>query len=376
MYGSALQSCNGGSAYDILLAFPICHFSGGLMDLGALKSKVQQHMGDGLVTIVGSGLSCAEGLPSMSELAKHLDLSMASTPDKYIQNEWANIVPHLSSRGLEQSLLDFPPSNELEEFIRKDVADYVSSVENAVIADVFQRGRVLRFTRLLKCLLRPPSGIQVITTNYDRLLEVAAEAAEIGTDTMFAGVFAGRLHEREARLSFCRDVTLYKGKSRFLYADRMVLSKPHGSLDWYEINGSPVRHCGSLPGCSPLIIPPGQNKYRNGYNSPFDVHRERANRAIDRASRFLIVGYGFNDIHLETHLKERIKAGIPALILTHSLTDNARNMLATATQYVAIEAADVNGAPSTRVLCPGTIDVFGGKSFWDVENLVKEVFEQ
>jgi hypothetical protein len=345
------------------------------MDLAAVKKHIQQHMSDGLVTIIGSGLSCAEGLPGMGVLAAHLDSTLRSQLSGKLRNEWAAIAPGIASVGLEQALQDLPPSTELEEVIRREVAAFVSASESAVIADVFEGRRVLRFSRLLRYMLRPGNGIQVVTTNYDRLLEVAAEEAGIGVDTMFVGVFAGQLNEREARLSFCRDVTIHKDRTRFLYADRMVLSKPHGSLDWYEKRGHPVRHCGDIPGASRLIIPPGQNKYRNGYNSPFDVHRERANRAIDRASRFLIVGYGFNDIHLETHLTGRIKSGAPTLILAHALSANAKFVLASAPYYMALEAADVSGTPSTRVCTPGAIDVFAGISLWDVENLVREVFE-
>jgi hypothetical protein len=358
-----------------MLVFPINTLFGIQMDIATLKTQIQQHMSDGLVTIIGSGMSCAEGLPGMGALAAHLNLAFGTLPSGILRNEWANIAPKLVSVGLEQALLDIPPSAELEEAIRSEVATFVLSSENGVTSEVFEKGRVLRFTRLLKYLLCPPTGIQVVTTNYDRLLEVAAEEAGIGVDTMFVGTFAGRLNNREARLSFCRDVTLHKNKPRFFFADRMVLSKPHGSLDWYERNGSPVRHCGELAGASHLIIPPGQNKYRNGYNSPFDVHRERANHAIDRASRFLIIGYGFNDVHLETHLKDRLKSGVPTLVLTHSLSANAKSILSSAPHFLALEAAEISGTPATRVFSPSTIDVFGGVSLWDVENLVKEVFE-
>ena len=41
-------------------------------DLHELKLLLQDHFRDGLVTVVGSGLSCAEGLPGMTELAEHL----------------------------------------------------------------------------------------------------------------------------------------------------------------------------------------------------------------------------------------------------------------------------------------------------------------
>jgi hypothetical protein len=345
------------------------------MDLAALKARVQDHLRDGLVTIVGSGLSCAEGLPGMNALASHLESAFCTLPPGPLANEWATVKASLGTKGLEQALLDFPPSADLEERIRIEVAAFVSGAEREAISEVFMNGRVLRFTRLLKHLLVPSSGIQIVTTNYDRLLEVASEQAGLGVDTMFSGVFSGRLNERESRLSFCRDVTLHNGKPRFHYADRVVLSKPHGSLDWYDQSGNPVRNCSDLISASRLIIPPGQNKYRNGYNSPFDAHRERANRAIDRASRFLIIGYGFNDIHLETHLKERIKSGVPIIVLAYALTPNARAILNLSSQYIAMEHAELSGRPATRVYTPGATDLFAGYSLWDVEQFVHEVFE-
>lgn len=345
------------------------------LDISTLKTTIQQHMSDGLVAIVGSGLSCAEGLPSMDALATHLESALGSLLPISLAGEWAAVLPHIHTKGLETALIETPPSADLEEVIRKEVGEIVSKAERNIVSEVFEGGRILRFTRLLKHLLRPSSGLQVVTTNYDRLLEVAVEEAGLGVDTMFAGVFAGQLNERETRLSFCREVTLHKNTSRFHYAERVVLSKPHGSLDWYERAGGPVRHCGDLPQISRLIIPPGQNKYRNGYSSPFDLHRERGNKAIDRAARFLIIGYGFNDTHLETHLKERIKSGVPTLLITHRLSPNAKEVLLLSTHIMALEHAEVAGMPATRVYSSGATDVFNGLSLWDIGNLVHEVFE-
>ena len=345
------------------------------MELKTLKATIQQHMSDGLVTIIGSGLSCAEGLPSMGDIALHLTATMPSRLSGTLFAEWNGVLPNIQSFGLEDGLSKTPPSSELQEIIRDQVGQLVSKAERNVISEVFTGKRVLRFTRLLKHLLVPKTGIQVVTTNYDQLVEVAAEEAGLGVDVMFNGVFAGRLDEREARLSFCRNVDLLKGKiPRFHYADRVVVSKPHGSLDWYDRAGQPVRHCGELEGAGRLIIPPGQNKYRNGYSSPFDVHRERGNREIDRASRFLIVGYGFNDVHLETHLADRIRKGVPTLMISRTLSPNSKKVIATAPQVVAMESTIEHGAPATRVYSTGSLDVFSGLSIWDLEHLVTEVF--
>lgn len=98
----------------------------------------------------------------------------------------------------------------------------------------------------------------------------------------------------------------------------MIILKPHGCLSWHLINSIPY----SLPDYSiedSLIITPGLNKYREGYSVPFDIHRARANEEIDKAQRYIIIGYGFGDDHLETHLMQQLRAGKPALIQTRLL---------------------------------------------------------
>jgi hypothetical protein len=42
------------------------------MDYEALVKYVQEHFTDGLALVIGSGLSAAEGIPGMPELAAHL----------------------------------------------------------------------------------------------------------------------------------------------------------------------------------------------------------------------------------------------------------------------------------------------------------------
>lgn len=94
----------------------------------------------------------------------------------------------------------------------------------------------------------------------------------------------------------------------------MTVLKPHGCLSWHERLGKPY----SIPNCTLddcLIITPGLNKCRKGYSEPFDTHRSRANAAIDQAQRYVKIGYGFGDDHLETHLVRQLKNDKSALIL-------------------------------------------------------------
>ena len=85
-----------------------------------------------------------------------------------------------------------------------------------------------------------------------------------------------------------------------------------------------------------LIITPGLNKYKAGYEVPFDKHRELANNHINQSARLLVVGYGFNDDHLQTHLLPRIRSGTPTLIMTRTASEMAKKLATESTQCVCL----------------------------------------
>ena len=343
------------------------------MQLYELKTTLQQHLTDGLVTIVGSGLSCAEGLPGMTYLADHLCKEVGAHLSINELPEWQETIKLIQAEGLEAALLKRPPTPEVETTIAIATASLIADKERTVVEEVFSGARTLRLTRLIEQLLKPSSGLPIITTNYDRLVEIAAEEAGLGVDTMFLGRFAGTLNERESRLSFCRNATLRNKRIELHYQPRAVVCKPHGSLDWYIRRDKPVHFGGELIGATRLIITPGSNKFRNGYESPFDLHRSRANDSIDKASRFLILGYGFNDDHLETHLSPAIRGGKPALLITRTLSSNAEKLANTNANVIALAFGTQDGVDGTTVILDKTTHFFSNLAIWDVNNFVSEV---
>jgi len=311
----------------------------------------------------------------MGELGSHLCAKIGPDLVGVDLADWAVIAPLIKVKGLEAALIEKAPSAALEAAIATATARLIVDRERAIVTEVFAGTRILRLTRLIPHLLKPSAGVPIITTNYDRLVEIAAEEAGLSVDTMFIGRFAGTLNERESRLSFCRDVTIKKGKAVFHYRSRALVCKPHGSLDWYLRNGTPVQYLGDLPGASRLIITPGQNKFRNGYDSPFDHHRSRANDSIDRASRYLIIGYGFNDDHLETHLSPAIRAGKPTLLMTYELSAAAEALALGHTNVIALDRATSGGVEGTRVIIEKQQVFFPGLVLWDVQSFISEVLE-
>lgn len=86
----------------------------------------------------------------------------------------------------------------------QSTADFIASAEGGIVSEVFSNGKTLRLTRLIPHLLKPDTWIPIVTTNYDRLVELACEEAGRGVDTMFSGHFAARLDPQNSYASSAR----------------------------------------------------------------------------------------------------------------------------------------------------------------------------
>ncbi len=104
------------------------------MNLDELKRQLQAIFADGLVTIVGSGLSCAEGLPGMGALAGRLKADVPKIIGGADEVAWAEVASHLDSgAGLEAALQKVAASADLDAAIVQVTADYLVEEEGTVL---------------------------------------------------------------------------------------------------------------------------------------------------------------------------------------------------------------------------------------------------
>lgn len=339
------------------------------MDIDAVIRFVQEQFTDGLVLVIGSGLSSAEGLPGMPALATHLNGASGSLNGDDAKL-WKQIAPVAEMEGLESALLKHVPSASLEYWITTEVCNFLVPKERAVIGEVIAGKRVLRLTEFLAKTLRPANGLPILTPNYDRLIEVACEAAGFHVDTTAIGQYAGAFDHARSCMGSCRGV-VSRGRTMSLdHFPRAVVLKPHGSLDWYR-HGSVGMRCSVDIEAERLIITPGLNKYKAGYSAPFDKHRELANNFINQAARLLVVGYGFNDDHLQTHLEARIRDGTPTLVLTRSPSDKTITLASESPQCVCL-AKSSSGSGVSVLSSEGSFE-HNGHDLWDLGVLTKEL---
>jgi hypothetical protein len=346
-----------------------------------LFRDIQSFFSSDTVILVGSGLSCAEGLPGMWKLAVELIKKVPEEIKEESIVQWENIKSDLlnddglvkDNANLEATLLKYPPDEKLEVIIRKITMEFIKEEEQRVLGKVISGEHKLRFSSLIKKFRIPETGLPVICTNYDRLVEIACELEDIPVDNLFYGKYISHLDERKSQMSFCRGIEK-KGKTfRRIFDKKISMYKPHGCLNWYLYNGVPINSTLDL-NLERLIITPGANKYRNGYEKPFDIHRSKANAAIDMASKFMIIGYGFNDDHLETHLRQRIITGIPTLILTHGLSYNCKQIIENKENVIALSYFEEGGSTGTEVIYKNKNYRLTGIHLWDSEKLTEAVF--
>ncbi|MBU3206973.1 SIR2 family protein [Clostridium algidicarnis] len=344
------------------------------MDTDEIKKEMQSFFDADTLTIVGSGLSLAEGIPGMAGLAEELtiklDTMLTDTEDIRV---WNLIKTVLSTLGLEGALQKYMPSHNLEEYIRKVTTEFIMEKEETVINEVISRKKILKIESYLKCFNIQDKGLQIITTNYDRLIEYACEINNIKIDNMFVGKYIALLEPKKSKNQFIKDIRKGGKIPVVEYYKRVVLYKPHGCLSWHIINGTPY----SMPyskNSDSLIITPGSNKYKAGYASPFDIQREQENASIDNASRYVTIGYGFNDEHLETHLITQIKKGKKILIVTYELSATATEIVNNYDNVYACYYGNEKGIDGTYVKIKKDKKFISGKELWDIEKLVEEVF--
>jgi hypothetical protein len=345
------------------------------VELDRFKIYLQNYLAEGLMLVVGSGLSCAEGLPGMRALEDAIHLQVRGSGARTLIDEWEHIRLLLSKHGLEGALHLKQPSQDLGAMMAQAIAHAVGEREQQVFSAVLDGTRVLPLSRLLPLMAAGADGIPILTTNYDRLVELACCRAGIWVDSLFDGEPIGVLSPERWKVSqvesWQRDRAGTRQRAKYRTFARVL--KPHGSLDWWQSNNGTIRFSGRLP--SPqAIVTPGLFKYREGYNEPFNTHRNVANEQLTKCGRLMFVGYGFNDDHLEaTSLMPLLQNGKEALIVALQLSDNARSLLSSLPKVTAIESMTPSTGSGTRIFYQGETEELPHERWWDLEELIEGV---
>lgn len=288
------------------------------VDYEEIATLAQKYIAKRPVVVLGCGVSIPYGLPSMSGLAEAL-LDRIEIDDD-VWRQFKNILEE--TKDLEKSLHEVELSQSLLERVVEETWKITAEKDIEVYNRLIGDPTALDISRLFKYLLRTANPlISVVTTNYDRLAEYAANIAEAEVFTGFSSGWIQRFIGDVSKSSYPHRTVGYQGKVQIL--------KVHGSLDWFR---TPSQEPIAIPlsenvpqNCQPLIVTPGVSKYREVHKDPFRTVMSQADDVLKNASCYLCMGFGFNDEHVQPNLVNRVyRDNIPIVIVTKNLTNASR----------------------------------------------------
>ena len=321
------------------------------------------------VIVVGSGASMGHGLPGMWELAQYLVANVDPTgASKQDSEKWEAFKRRLEDADLETALTDVPLGDVLTSRVVRATWKMIAEADQRILSEAINNWQYFPFSRLLQVLFRSNrTRVDVVTTNYDKLIEYAYDMADLCHFTGFShGVIRSRYTQDPVH--FCR-----KNQP----ARTVNIWKVHGSLDWFDKDNIPL----GLPiqsepydGFEPIIVTPGIEKHRKTQQEPFRTILAEADNALVSAESYLCVGYGFNDEHIQPKLIVKCRSKpVPITIITKELTKRTRQFLREGAfqRFLAIEEHEAGSIAYSHEAPEGII--LDGIDRWSLPGFLEAV---
>jgi len=325
------------------------------------------------VIILGSGPSCAAGIPGMGALAEHLLEKLENNNS----NDWEKISNHLRKNvDLETAFNRTQPDEKLSKEIIKTVGGYISE-KNREARDSYFNGKMTVPVRRLINYYRSEI-LTIITPNYDCLVEYCCDELKIHCNTGFVGYFRKSLdfEKAEREVEYVDRSVVVKSKRRQIAkrTPHVKLFKVHGSIDWYDFNNNIVSDISLIESKKNedkrLIILPGDRKHSKAFHEPYRELIQKADNSLRSGRSFLMIGYGFNDDHLQEILVKRLvedeKHGI---IITKKLSEKAKELLSDCPDLWGVSQKN----SSTMIRNKDTEYEISNMELWRIDEFIREI---
>ena len=320
------------------------------------------------VIILGSGASVAHGIPGMPQLREHLlSIACPTTAKPKDIVKWKVFQTRLAEADLETALDDDRLPESLTELIVNSTWDFLVPFDHQVFQEAIINYDLFPLTKLFHHLFNSTlTDVHVVTSNYDRIAEYAADAGKL---VHYTGFHYGHIRAR----TITERPWVHVGNR---LARTVNIWKVHGSLDWFRdsdgvVLGLPVS-CIRPKNMFPVIVTPGTEKYRLTHDEPFHSIKSEADKALQNANAYLCIGYGFNDPHIQTTLVERCREkDVPLVLLTKKISEAAKEFLNSGkcSKYLAIEESP-SGCHIYSAEFP-TGKKIDGDSIWKLNEFLK-----
>lgn len=325
------------------------------MDTSEIFRVIQKYIEANPLFFIGSGSSAAYGLPGMQKLGEHL---LASLSTKYDANsDWQHFEDNIKSgKDLETAMTDIVFKKDIINDIRKETWKLISAKDLEVFSEIVFGNKEIALSKLIKIYYQAhPQKVDIITTNYDRLIEYACDKVRIPLCNGFTGHYS----------KFYSDA--------FGKKNTVNLVKVHGSLDWFKDTKGVTT---TLPlqkeipsGLVPEIITPGVSKYQAVLTGIERSLLNQCDTMIKNASSYLCIGYGFNDTQIQALMIKEIQSGKPLVLVTMAVSDDTAHLLANnAENYAYICKGEKEN--TTEICINKKLYVVDG-TYWTVDGFIK-----
>jgi len=338
----------------------------------------------------GTGMSCAIdscfGMPALKD-ALLSEISDSSLSGQELE-EWKAVRNDIANGMDLESAMDQVSTESLLHRITSTSAQFMVEQDRKYAHEIAE-GRVSwpAGALLQKLVDTLPAGdpvLHVLTPNYDLLFEYQMDVRGVEYANGFHGCVQRRLNWNLAALDTYSVATNLMGRRlRNMAKPRKHarLYKVHGSLSYFFHKNAVVENNAWIwqppPSIQRVMITPGRSKFavlqrfRQELQGPADT-------AINTASQFLFLGYGFNDVHLEEYIRRKLVTQKSlAMVITRDSNARIDSLAHEAEQMWVVSRDPTGGGPGTRIF-NGAFDaplVLHGRELWKVDEFTSQILE-
>jgi hypothetical protein len=349
------------------------------MSLDEVYQEIQERLRRQLVLIIGTGSSISVDIEfGMSALETYLKtaIPLEIKGDLQAETEWDLVLNCLNDKIDFENSLNFVKSEFLLDKIIKETGKHVAKINYKNISRISLGDIpiIQLFGRLKNLLSYTNPIIDIITPNYDLILENALSHCEIEYNDGFYGGIQKKFNWVESEQLFNRLENNSKtGRAYSKVYPHIRLHKVHGSLNYFIKNenvfkNDSLSYYENSGDYERFIITPGETKHKRIVENR-QFYREMDN-SIDKAQTYFFIGYGFNDIDIDKKICQNInKVSRKAIIVTKDLIGNALKIIKENPSIIAISDNYKGGA---TIRYEGH-EITHSNPIWQIEKFANEI---
>lgn len=185
------------------------------------------------------------------------------------------------------------------------------------------------FINTVSHLVRTPSKLTMVTTNYDTLIEDAADSIEYTVIDGFTFTHRPHFDSDMFEWNLVKDIANIKTREMEYKKNIINLLKLHGSLTW-ERSEKGILRKEKCEVRKPIMIFPSSNKYMQSYQEPYFELFTKFQELLKRPNTLLITtGFSFADNHISQMIIQAIlhNKSLATLISDFNITQENANWI-------------------------------------------------